>query len=208
MYKGFIYRYTNRNNGKSYIGKTKNLSNRVYQHSKITILKKTKFGNAIRKYGIECFELDILEIIESKNIRNLDKSLNVLEKYYIKHFDSYSNGYNSTKGGDGTLYFKHSEETKNKMRNKIVSKETRSKLSKASKGRKIHSPKTDNWRKSIKEAKSIPILQYSKDNTFIKEWSSITEAARYYNISKSCIARVCNGERKNSKNFFWRYKHV
>lgn len=40
---------------------------------------------------------------------------------------------------------------------------------------------------------------------FIKQWSSITEAARYYNLPKSCISRVCKNERKSCGGFIWRY---
>nr|DAG99957.1 MAG TPA: intron associated endonuclease [Crassvirales sp.] len=57
--------------------------------------------------------------------------------------------------------------------------------------------------KNIKER--IPIKQFSKDGVFIKQWSSITEAARYYNLPKSCISRVCKNERKSCGGFIWKY---
>lgn len=55
------------------------------------------------------------------------------------------------------------------------------------------------------EARSIPIKQFSKEGMFIKQWSSITEATRYYNLPKSCISRVCKNERKSCGGFIWRY---
>lgn len=57
---GYIYKFENKINGKVYIGKTKNIKERIYQHNHITKNKNTKFGNAIRKYGIDMFNFDIL----------------------------------------------------------------------------------------------------------------------------------------------------
>lgn len=37
------------------------------------------------------------------------------------------------------------------------------------------------------------------------ENSSITEAAKYYNLPKSCISRVCKNERKSCGGFIWKY---
>lgn len=92
----------------------------------------------------------------------------------------------------GTINFKHSEET-------------RKKIGYAHKGKPCHRRLTDKWRNSVIEARSIPIKQFSKEGMFIKQWSSITEAARYYNLPKSCISRVCKNERKSCGGFIWRY---
>lgn len=202
---GYIYKFENKINGKVYIGKTKNIKERIYQHNHVTKNKNTKFGNAIRKYGIDMFNFDILITIHSNSSEHLNIILNCLEKYFIKRYNSFNNGYNCTLGGDGTINFKHSEETKNKLRNKIVSKETRKKIGNARKDKPCHRKLTEKWRKSVIEVKSIPINQFSKDGIFIKKWSSITEAARYYNLPKSCISRVCKDERKSCGGFIWRY---
>lgn len=202
---GYIYKFENRINGKIYIGKTKNIKERIYQHSHVTKNKNTKFGSAIRKYGIDTFDFSVLITIHSKSSSNLDIILNYLEKYFIKRYDSFNNGYNCTLGGDGTINFKHSKETKNKLRGRIVSEETRRKIGYAHKGKSCHRRFTDKWRNSVIEARSIPIKQFSKDGVFIKQWSSITEAARYYNLPKSCISRVCKNERKSCGGFIWKY---
>jgi len=69
----------------------------------------THFYRAIRKYGADDFISEILE-------QNIDRNkLADREKYWIEHYDTYSNGYNSTKGGDGTNGFKHTPETKLKI---------------------------------------------------------------------------------------------
>lgn len=200
---GYIYKFENKINGKIYIGKTKNIKERIYQHKHVTKNKNTKFGNAIRKYGIDTFDLNILVTINSRS--SLDIILSCLEKYFIKRYNSFNKGYNCTLGGEGTINFKHSEETKNKLRNRIVSEETRKKIGNAHRGKPCCRKLTDRWRNSVIEARSIPIKQFSKDGIFIKQWSSITEAAKYYNLSKSCISRACKGERKSCKGFIWKY---
>lgn len=91
--KGIIYKITNKVNGKSYIGQTRyTLEFRWRQH----IHKKdnTYFHNAIRKYGVENFEKEILEECDYTD-------LNKREIYYIAKYDSFKNGYNLTIGGDG-----------------------------------------------------------------------------------------------------------
>ena len=87
----------------------------------------------------------------------------------------------------------------------LNNKETRKKIGYAHKGKPCHRRLTDKWRNSVIEAKSIPINQFSKDGMFIKQWSSMTEAARYYNLPKSCISRVCKDERKSCGGFIWKY---
>ena len=202
---GYIYKFENKVNGKIYIGKTKNINNRIYQHSHITKYRNTKFGNAIKKYGIDMFNFDVLITVYSRNRNNLDIILNCLEKYFIKKYNSFNEGYNCTLGGDGTINFKHSEETKDKLRCRVVSEDTRKKIGEAHRGKTCHRRLTNKWRNSVVEAKSIPIKQFSKDGIFIRQWSSITEASLSCKLPKSCISRVCKGERKSCGGFIWNY---
>ena len=39
---GYIYKFENKINGKIYIGKTKNIKERIYQHSHVTKNKKNQ----------------------------------------------------------------------------------------------------------------------------------------------------------------------
>lgn len=92
----YIYRITNKINGKSYIGQTtKTPEIRFHQHFLKSKKSNTLLSKAIRKYGIENFELEILEKIEDEKI-----SLDEREKYYIKFYETYMNGYNLTEGGN------------------------------------------------------------------------------------------------------------
>ena len=102
--KGFIYKITNTINGKSYIGQTiQNVKERFYQHCATKCSKAVSnmaIHRAIKKYGKSNFTVEVIEEIDSTN-------LNDRERYWIKYYNSYNNGYNSTKGGqDGCKPFK------------------------------------------------------------------------------------------------------
>lgn len=94
--RGFIYKITNVMNGKVYIGQTiQNVKERFYQHCAIKCdeaVLQMAIHKAIFKYGKSNFTIEVIEEVESN-------SLNDREKYWIGYYDSYNNGYNSTKGG-------------------------------------------------------------------------------------------------------------
>lgn len=50
------------------------------------------------------------------------------------------------------------------------------------------------------------IIQKDKENKIIKEWNSITEAAKYYGIKYQNIQACCVGKQKTSGGFKWEYK--
>ena len=63
--------------------------------------------------------------------------------------------------------------------------------------------------KKLKNKKewSKPVIQYTLDGQFVKEWESINEADRNgYNHGH--IAACCRGERKTHKGFIWEYKKI
>lgn len=102
--RGFIYKITNTINGKSYIGQTiQNVKERFYQHCATKCSKAVSnmaIHRAIKKYGKSNFTVEVIEEIDSVN-------LNDRERYWIKYYNSYNNGYNSTKGGqEGCKPFK------------------------------------------------------------------------------------------------------
>ena len=54
---------------------------------------------------------------------------------------------------------------------------------------------------------SIPILQLTKDGTFIKEWPSLNEAGSQLGIPPTNICQCCKGRLKSTGGFVWRYAH-
>ena len=101
----YIYKFTNKKNGKHYIGQTNNLQKRYNGHKSESFNPKASgywlpFHCAIRKYGIENFSFDILEEIMDGESQNF---VNEREQYFIQYYNSLkdNNGYNVTIGGDG-----------------------------------------------------------------------------------------------------------
>lgn len=91
---GFVvYRFLNKVNNKSYIGNSKNVNRRFADHYRNYLKKNNHLSNAISKYGFINFIVEILEVCPSVEYMDLR------EKYYIKKFDSYINGYNKTSNG-------------------------------------------------------------------------------------------------------------
>lgn len=213
MKRGIIYKY-NSPSGKCYIGQTISSINRKNAHKYVTSKMNTKFGNAISKYGLENFVYEELFITkDTEDLNKLKNILNIMEIAYIEYYNSYISGYNLTKGGEGILGHQHSEETKRKFSEqrmgntnnlgKTLSEETKNKISKSKTGKK---PTEETCRK-IGNSHKKPIIQYSKNGEFIKEWSSIKEASEELEIDGSCIVKVCKGIQKTSGGFTWKYKN-
>lgn len=106
--RGFIYKITNKVNGKIYIGQTiQKIKNRFYQHcakSTSEEVLKMSIHKAILKYGKHNFTIEVIEEINQED-------LNERERHWIQFYNSYEEGYNETKGGqDGSKPFKKLDE--------------------------------------------------------------------------------------------------
>ena len=100
---GYIYRYRNKINGKVYIGQTIHPDTRKREHLYDAKTGSTlSFHAALRKYGIDNFEYDVLhEVTGTDEFVRL--RLNELECKEILSHNSYLLGYNETEGGyEGT----------------------------------------------------------------------------------------------------------
>lgn len=102
---GYIYCITNQINKKQYIGKTTySVTKRFQEHcfdSKRERYEKRPLYDAMNKYGIENFMVE--QLIECDV-----KELSSYEILYIDKLDTYHNGYNATRGGDGSVLFDYS----------------------------------------------------------------------------------------------------
>jgi group I intron endonuclease len=102
-----IYSFVNLVNGKRYIGQSFKLNIRINEHFSKLVKNKDacpKLQRAWNKYGCQNFVVETI-ISTDGNFKKeqLKCFLDFLEKYYIQHYDSFDNGYNCTKGGDGGL---------------------------------------------------------------------------------------------------------
>lgn len=94
----YIYKATNKINGKSYVGQTCDFHSRVWQHQRCYEKEDCDFHRAIKEFGFDNFSWEIIETCESE-----DRACE-LEKYYIEKFNTYRDGYNMTKGGKCAPY--------------------------------------------------------------------------------------------------------
>lgn len=67
--------------------------------------------------------------------------------------------------------------------------------------------KTEKENVPIKRPKNKPVLQFSIENEFIKEYSSISLAAKENNINPCDISQVCLGMGKTARGFIWKLKN-
>lgn len=112
-----LYQITNKLNGKHYIGKTCQGFKRRWSRHRWEAVRNSKcrIHKAINKYGLENFEAKAILIGPSL------EWINEMEIRAIKLYDSFNNGYNDTKGGDGGLGSKarlgktHTAEARNKI---------------------------------------------------------------------------------------------
>ena len=148
----YIYLITNTLNGKIYVGKhsTDNLNDGYMGSGKLIKL-------AYNKYGIENFTKKILHFAET------EEELNDLEIFYIKDLDAKNNGYNLTDGGDGTIGYKMSNESKQKIRESLkgkpshkkgkkcgpMSEETKKKMSESHRGKQMSEEHKQKIRESL-----------------------------------------------------------
>lgn len=217
--KFIIYRHINKINGKCYIGLTRETKNPNLRWGRYgggyNQKGQKKFWAAIKKYGWENFEHEILE----KDISTSELA-NKREKYWIAYFDSFRNGYNATIGGCGATGHVCSEEArkingekhKGKAYHKMPhSEETKKLLSIKHKG--MHnSPKTE-FKKGHKtwifgrHDLGKPVLQYDSEGNFVKEWDNVYAVMNFFGgNSQSCIRHCCRGIRKRYKGYIWRFK--
>ena len=117
-HKSGIYRvYTNFNDA-CYIGQATDIYNRFNSHhiydynNEKNPCYNTKFYSALRKYGLEAFEVEVIDLCP---IDELDEK----EIYYIAQYNSFHHGYNSTDGGQNwspNIHSLESEEKRQKTR--------------------------------------------------------------------------------------------
>lgn len=219
--RGIIYKYTNKINGKVYIGQTIDEEKRKSAHK--CSKGEDHFHRAIRKYGFENFDYQVVFETISSDKDRLKYLLDTMEKYFIRKYDSYGKrGYNCTLGGGGQIGFHHSKETKehwSKVRKgrkqsketilkrsatlsgRKRSEETKRKISEAKKGRE-HS---EEHKRKIGEAKKKPINQYTKDGVFVCSYKSVKDAAKQNNWKRPTIANCAKERTKSAYGFVWKY---
>ena len=165
-----LYRHTSPS-GNIYIGITSQYP--VYKRWQYGNAYKhcSYFYNAIKKYGWNGIKHEIL-------FSNLDESTaKSLEQKLINHYKKLKCSYNITDGGDGTVGYHHTQESKELMRKlklgKKLSEEHKLRLSQAHKGRigsmagKRHSEETKLKMSQVRTGKKCPRKMSKEEETKI-----------------------------------------
>lgn len=212
----YIYCITNQINGKQYVGKTTgSVTKRFKEHcsdSKKERCEKRPLYDAMNKYGIENFI--VKELIQCE-----PDELDSYEKLFIEKLDTYHNGYNATKGGDGSILFDYKEIVKLYQEGKSMTEvaslvhcciDTVSKV--------IHMykiPINKIISGSCKQPKAV--IQLSKETEEeLRTFNSIADAAHwlvdngyaktYSGGIRQKICNCCAGTQKTAYKFKWKYK--
>lgn len=114
-----IYKFTNILNGHSYIGQAVNIERRYREHiaraySLVEKYQTNSLYRAIRKYGIEYFSFQIIEVCPKEKLDDR-------ERYWIDYYNTYNNGYNQDSGGRSQkdTYIKHSKDKVTALKNDL-----------------------------------------------------------------------------------------
>lgn len=178
-----IYCIKNTINGKCYIGQAIKLQKRLKAHWNSwqrPEYEHIALYRAIKKYGIEHFEITILQSFHDSLGWRTKIQLDELEKKYITEYDSFNNGYNSTLGGDGgVLGYCHTEETKEHLREVRIQQESEKALDQS------------NW-----------ILAKNLETNAVVQAESIKKMAELIKVNDFCI-RKCLGGKQLITNKVW-----
>lgn len=221
-----IYKIENKINGKIYIGQSINIKARLRSHicSAYNQNKKNDYDlvihKAIRKYGADNFSYEIIEECPKEK-------LNEREEYWIVYYDSYYNGYNSTKGGDNYDHLGKPVELYDYDGNYVMTIKSATDVAKylgisravvyqvlygQRKSCKNYQLKyKDDDKKIITKYKNrqggkIPVVQLDKYGNLIQEFESTYAAARELDLDASAITKCCRKKLKSCGGFHWKYK--
>lgn len=240
--KYIVYVHTNRNNGKRYVGwaVVKNQTaheammrrwrNHCYD-AKIGHI--CLFHNAIRKYGENSWDHEILEVMHTLNGVKRAEILWIAQ-YQTFAFDEGSHGYNMTLGGDGVHGYQHTSESrqKNSIAHKGLvktavhrerlrisntgkkrSKETCEKIRNSKKGEKHpffgkHLSKATCLSIRMSQPNRRRVIQITKTGEFVELHSSSADAQRKTGIPATNIIKCCKGHLKSAGKFVWHYANL
>ena len=230
-----VYCHTNKANGKVYIGITSKdnpndrwQSGEGYKRPRGQTIALSHFYNAIKKYGWDNFEHEIL--VEGLTLEQASE----YEQKHIKQYDSTNpeKGYNIAKGGKGTVGAKHSLATKKLLSDKAKrwvketgiinfkgehhTEETKKIMSEKAKNRIAATGvvnfkgchHTKETKAKLSKLRSTPVTMYDLNGKKVLSYESVSAAAEAVGVSIQSISACIHGNSKMSAGHIWRHIDV
>ena len=218
----YIYKVTNKQNGKIYIGKTNNIGQRIRQHLSSCKNRDTEFHKALNDEGFANFTWEFLECVNSQ------ETASDLEREYIEMFHSLvPNGYNlsPSSGGvpqynaivcltkDGKLVKRYSYLREAVKDGFNVSSIIRSIKTNYRTAKGYIFMNEDDYNKYgpkdfiIKEnAQKKKVVQCDLLGNYVNEFNSVSEASDMTGFARSNISANLTGASKTCNGFIFVYK--
>lgn len=204
--KYIVYKIVCVVNNKLYIGQTtKTLKERLNKHlasSREERTKNVKFYRAIRKYGEDKFKIFLIEEVGSQ------EELDERELYWINHYDSVENGYNTkaTKGkcgGDTLSDHWNKEEISRKIRESKLGDKNPMRINGGLKGER-----NGMFGKRGSEIPSARrCVAINKTTGEVKEFGCLLHLKEYFNVTTlGMVSSRCSGRTKSDyKGWYFYY---
>lgn len=173
-----IYSIVNLINGKTYIGQTKDIYQRLINHRaqlRLNRHENSHLQRSFNKHGENSFKFDVLIYCDLVKLTEL-------EKYYI---NQYKEVYNIREATDNIIHPKR----------RPITEETRLKLSLAKKG---ESPSNLNWLQQSNRRK----IAFYIHNELIEIFDSCKDAANKFNISRKAFHYYIGLITNNKSKYF------
>lgn len=190
-----VYKITNTQNGKCYVGSAIDLEKRKKEHLRMlnrNYHNNNYLQNAWNKYGSNSFDFLVVE-------KCTKEDLLLREQYWIDKENSYESGYNLRPQAANNFGMKHSRQTIKKIKESNLglkrSKETREKMRQSKLGKK-RIPHNEETKRKIglgnrgTNSKLSPIQVVEIRKKYACGKTSQRKLAREYSVSKGAIERV------------------
>ena len=224
LYEGWIYKITSDVTPYVYIGQTRQKNadyrwteHKIYAKNFDLSIKpsndKPYLYRDMKQYGIDHFNMEVVEFVEFEKENDVINKLNELETKYISEYDSFINGYNKTSGGAGATGFGKPCDAYDKEGNFIFTMHTVAEMSaytgvtsmaiiKCCNGQNVprsnyvfrwRGDSFDKYRTVVNHRNNRTIYCYTKDGKFVGKYNSLSEVANelgiYYNSANQALRR-------------------
>ena len=190
IYHGYVYLIYNNFDDNVYVGETiqtieKRFKQHIYESTNSKIRAYNfKLSKAIRKYGYSNFFVKEIDKVSGEDRKKVKEQIQELEKFYVKKYDSFKNGYNSDEGGLG---------------GKCQSQELRKKLSDIKKNDPDTTKRLAKARENYHPEKATDVYNYCTGD-LIASFNSAKETALFLGLEGTDITKLCK-HKQNYRTF-------